>query len=795
MQKKLLNGLYTMTKKTILQVIHGYPPRFNAGSEVYTQALCHELAKVHDVHVFSRYEDPFAADYTMIEEADALNARVRLHLINLPRTRDRYRHRGVDERFTELIEQIKPDIVHIGHLNHLSTSLVERAANEGIPVVYTLHDFWLMCPRGQFMQTHAASGDELWALCDGQADEKCAERCYAHEFSGSVEGRQEDVEAWTRWVSRRMEHIRGIVEKIDGFIAPSETLAAQFRESFPGHCSKLRVQPYGFDRGRLSGRDRRAEAEFCFGYIGTHKPAKGIHLLIEAFGKLGAGPRLRIWGRRAKDTEALEVLASQLPRAVYERIEWRGEYQNVDIVNEVFDEVDAIVVPSIWLENSPLVIQEALQTRVPVITADAGGMAELVRHEVNGLLFKHRSSSSLAEQMQCLLDNPELSRKLGGRGYLGCDDGSVTSIEDDARRLTEYYDELIRRRRSSQVEMLPGPWRITFDTNPDDCNMHCIMCEEHSIYSTLQVERRKAGRPPRRMDLELIKRVLRDSEGTGLREIIPSTMGEPLIYKHFEDIIELCHEHSVMLNLTTNGTFPGKTVKEWAELIVPVTSDVKISWNAASPQTHEAIMIGSRWETVLDNVRQFIAVRDEHARSGGNRCRVTFQLTFMTLNVREVPGIVKLAANLGVDRVKGHHLWAHFGEIKTLSMRQNSSTIKEWNHAVELALVAADKYRLKNGEKVLLENIRSLSVSAVEDLAPHGRCPFLGQEAWVSAEGRFNPCCAPDEQRKTLGEFGDLKVKSIREVWAGDDYRNLASTYRNRALCMDCNMKRPALEV
>jgi hypothetical protein len=74
-----------------------------------------------------------------------------------------------------------------------------------------------------------------------------------------------------------------------------------------------------------------------------------------------------------------------------------------------------------------------------------------------------------------------------------------------------------------------GPWRITFDTNPDDCNLRCIMCEDHSPYSSTQRDRRAAGLPKRRMDIDLIRRVLADAAGNGLQEIIPSTMGEPLL--------------------------------------------------------------------------------------------------------------------------------------------------------------------------------------------------------------------------------------------------------------------------
>ena len=217
----------------------------------------------------------------------------------------------------------------------------------------------------------------------------------------------------------------------------------------------------------------------------------------------------------------------------------------------------------------------------------------------------------------------------------------------------------------------PGPWRITFDTNPDDCNLHCIMCEEHSPYSTLQHERIQAGRPKRRMDIALIRRVLEEAQGTPLREIIPSTMGEPLVYKHMDEIIDLCTQYRVKLNLTTNGTFPGRGAQAWAERIVPVASDVKISWNGARKETQEAIMLGTRWEKVLENVRIFIKVRDTHAAQGGNRCRVTFQLTFLETNVGELADIIKLAAGLGVDRVKGHHL------CRYLEIRGGGDTLEE----------------------------------------------------------------------------------------------------------------------
>lgn len=778
----------------ILQVIHGYPMRYNAGSEVYSQTLSHGLAAAgHEVHVFTREENAFEADFVVRHERDRDDARVALHIVNNPRSRDRYRHEGIDRRFATVLDEVRPDVVHVGHLNHLSTSLVHEAARRAIPVVYTLHDYWVMCPRGQFMQMHPAEGEPLWAACDGQEDRKCAERCYARYLSGAPDEYEEDLHHWEGWVRRRMRHIREVVDLVDLFIAPARYLLSRYRDEFGMPARKLVYLDYGFDRGRLEGRSRTPDEPFTFGYIGTHIPAKGIQHLIEAFGQVRGDARLRIWGRhRGQDSDALHALANALAGDAARRIEWLPEYRNQNIVRDVFDRVDAIVVPSIWTENSPLVIHEAQQARVPVITADVGGMAEYVAHEVNGLLFKHRDPSSLAAQMQRMSDAPVFARDLGARGYLHDERGDVPELAAHVSAIEEIYDSVIAKRDSARVEHARGPWRITFDTNPDTCNLKCVMCEEHSPHSLLQIRRRSEGKPRREMPIELLERVVAEAAPLGLREVIPSTMGEPLLYDDFERIIDVCRAHDVRLNLTTNGTFPRLGARAWAELLVPVTSDVKVSWNGATRETHERVMLGSNWQHSLDNLRTFIAVRDAHAAAGGNRCRVTLQLTFLETNVHELADVVKLAAELGVDRVKGHHLWAHFDAIADLSMRRSPDPIRRWNAAVREAEEAARTHRLPDGRAVLLDNIFALDEDATHDLAPGGPCPFLGQEAWVSAQGRFDPCCAPDAQRRTLGDFGDLHTRSLSEIWNGDGYRDLVATWRNRALCLSCNMRRPA---
>ena len=342
------------------------------------------------------------------------------------------------------------------------------------------------------------------------------------------------------------------------------------------------------------------------------------------------------------------------------------------------------------------------------------------------------------------------------------------------------------------METVNGFWRITFDTNPDDCNLRCIMCEDHSPYSNTQRNRIKSHLPKRRMPVELIERVITQAKSLGIKEIIPSTMGEPLLYKHFLDILNLCQQHDMKLNLTTNGTFPIKGATEWAKLIVPITTDVKISWNGATKATQEKIMLGTQWENVLNNIKDFIKIRNDYSINKiNNYCRVTLQLTFLEDNVNELADIVALGIDLGIDRIKGHHLWDHFAEIKNQSLRRNASAIERWNSAVEKAQAVAQQKALPNGKFILLENIYPLTKEDHFKPNESDVCPFLGKEIWVASDGRFNPCCAPDQERRELGDFGNLHEKSLTDILLSDQYQTLKENYQQQGVCQRCNMRKP----
>lgn len=418
----------------ILKVIHGYPPLYSAGSEVYSQSICNELCKSNHVLIFTREENPFAPDFSI--RAQRIHESLEVHLVNMPRAKDGFCHQELDTHFASVLTEFKPEVAHIGHLNHLSTGIIDILNEMKTPIVFTLHDFWLMCPRGQFLQRNFG-GEKTFELCSGQENSKCASSCYQ-----MFQSDESDQEYWSKWVGNRMNATQSIIDKVDLFIAPSRHLLNRFVSDFEVPKNKIMHLDYGFPTGYLSPKENRTESEtFRFGYIGTHIPAKGINLLIEAFKRLDAEANLFIWGAKdQQSTNALRMMASD-----NFKIQFMGPYVNQNLANGVFSKVDCIVVPSIWTENSPLVIHEAQACHIPVITANVGGMAEYVHHQINGLLFQHRNVESLQVQMKWAMDNPGKMKQLGKRGYLYSENGSIPSIVDHCKALETIYTKIIAR--------------------------------------------------------------------------------------------------------------------------------------------------------------------------------------------------------------------------------------------------------------------------------------------------------------------------------------------------------------
>jgi MoaA/NifB/PqqE/SkfB family radical SAM enzyme len=325
---------------------------------------------------------------------------------------------------------------------------------------------------------------------------------------------------------------------------------------------------------------------------------------------------------------------------------------------------------------------------------------------------------------------------------------------------------------------LSPPRRVTLVANPDACNLACDMCREHAPNGPA-----RRG-PPRALATEAALALLASPWASALEEVIPSTMGEPLLWPGMEPLVRACVARGVRVNVTTNGTWAGRGPEGWAAVLATAASDVKVSWNAASAATARAIARGLDLARAEEELRAFVGVRDRVRAAAGRACSVSLQVTAREANAAELPAIVALAARLGLERVKVNQLQVHFPALRGEDLRRSAASRARWNAAVRAMRRAAATPRRGGGAVAL--------VGAVEwpddgEPAPRGPCPFLGREAWVLWDGRFAPCPSPAAWAGALGEFGPAGA----EAWDGEAYRALLEGYQARETCRACAFRRP----
>jgi glycosyltransferase involved in cell wall biosynthesis len=240
-------------------------------------------------------------------------------------------------------------------------------------------------------------------------------------------------------IRRRLAAMQQALAEVDLFLAPSRFLRERFIE-FGIPAEKILYKDNGFDLARLRSVRRlpRYSRRIVFAYIGTLVEHKGVHVLVEAFNRLDpAQAELRIHGELhvfPHYTARLQALAT------HPAITFAGGFDNRQ-VGRILAEVDAVVVPSLWFENSPLTIHEAFLTGVPVIASRLGGMAEYVEHGRTGLLFNPGDVEDLRKQLEWAIEHPQAFTAMPSPQY--------ASMDEHARELIALYQELLSRRQPS----------------------------------------------------------------------------------------------------------------------------------------------------------------------------------------------------------------------------------------------------------------------------------------------------------------------------------------------------------
>ncbi len=174
-----------------------------------------------------------------------------------------------------------------------------------------------------------------------------------------------------------------------------------------------------------------------------------------------------------------------------------------------------------------------------------------------------------------------------------------------------------------------------------------------------------------------------------------------------------------------------------------------------------------------------------------NNPTVTVQSTFLRSNLEELPRLLEMAIEMDVDRFKGHHVWITSPQVEHESLRYDRTIKAECNKTVNLIYEIAEKKRLRSGKKIQLANIYPLPLydEVTSETSTGMVCPFIGKEAWISVDGRFDVCCAPDDKRRMLGEYGNIKNMDIMSIWQSESYRQLVEKWGSHCVCRECNMK------
>jgi len=193
-----------------------------------------------------------------------------------------------------------------------------------------------------------------------------------------------------------------LLQQATSVVAPSSFLAGKIAAEFG--TLGLTVIPYGIDTTALTPNTRRYPTvePLRFFFAGALLETKGIGVLLKAFQALpNSNIRLEVYGSG--------LMYSRVQQAVQadQRITYGGRYE-IEQLNALLNRADIVVVPSIWHENLPLIMQEAQACGVPVLVSDVGGMTECVTDGVNGFTFRVGDVDDLQHKMQMMIDQPEI---------------------------------------------------------------------------------------------------------------------------------------------------------------------------------------------------------------------------------------------------------------------------------------------------------------------------------------------------------------------------------------------------
>jgi glycosyltransferase involved in cell wall biosynthesis len=389
----------------ILHIVHQYPPDHVGGTERYTQTLAEAQARMgDDVAIFAPV--PRAGDQPV---AAAVEAGGRVFQVPVgPRSstavfRSTFGHPALAAALETVLDEVRPDVVHVQHLMGLPAGLAAQLTARRIPFVIALHDYWYGCANAQLLtntdQTICAGPDARATNCG---------RC-ALARAGLPTAIAPAIAPIMR---RRNRLLREAFAAAALVIAPNDFVAGKVTGmGLPGE--RIVILPWGLALpGDLPAIRRAATADRAthparplrLGYVGSLARQKGLHVLIDAVNALPSDSvTLDIYGNPGVFPDYVRELEA---RATHPGVRFRGLLARDEFWPRMAA-LDAFVLPTLWYEASPLTIDEAFAAGVPVIGSAIGALPMMIRDGVDGRLFRPGDTVALAGVLRELIAQPE----------------------------------------------------------------------------------------------------------------------------------------------------------------------------------------------------------------------------------------------------------------------------------------------------------------------------------------------------------------------------------------------------
>lgn len=377
----------------VVHVVHGWPPWNHAGTESYAARLVRAQALRHDIAVYARYAPGDRPRGSALELVDG-GARVRLvandFLQRDPLSRNALHDRRLAADFGRLLDEQRPDLVHVHHLAGHALTLPREATRRAVPLVWQLQDWWAACARANRLD---ASG----RLCPGPAPRRCA-ACLPPT-------RLPPRALWGPLLyALRGALARRALGGAAAFLAGSSAVVEDHRRFGllpPG--VPVHLCDYGVPE--IAAPPRRPPLEnspLRLGFVGTLAPHKGLHVAVAALAGLPRDRvRLEVWGepRTGEYAEEVRRLAGGLD------LRFHVPFPDSERA-EILAGLDLLVAPSLGLESYGLAVAEALAAGVPVLASARGALADRLAAG-GGALFDPERPETLRALIESALEQPE----------------------------------------------------------------------------------------------------------------------------------------------------------------------------------------------------------------------------------------------------------------------------------------------------------------------------------------------------------------------------------------------------